>query len=67
MPDEFKAIARRSYKLISKMQPGRERQQLEDIYLEFVEAVQAGSPINEVQDLGDELDDTFRKFRDREG
>ena len=67
VPDEFKATARRSYKLISKMQPDRERQQLEDIYLEFVEAVQAGSPINEVQDLGDELDDTFRKFRDREG
>ncbi len=64
VPDEFKATARRSYKLIHKMAEGKELRQLVDMYLEFIEAVQSGEPLEEVQDLGDELDDTFRKYRD---
>ena len=66
VPDEFKATVRRSYKLLNKLEPRKDRQQLEDIYREFVEAVLSGEPADEVQDLGDELDDTFRKFRDSE-
>jgi molecular chaperone DnaK len=63
VPDEFKAIVRRSYKQINKMPEDKPRQKLEDIYLEFIEAVQAGAALDEIQNLGDELDDVFRESR----
>jgi len=60
IPDEFKAIARRSFKMIGQLPPA-ENAQLLATYTAFVTAVDAGSP--DVEELGDALDDLFRQLR----
>ncbi|CRK59397.1 Chaperone protein DnaK [Alloactinosynnema sp. L-07] len=59
-PDEFKAIARRSFKLIGQLPPP-DRARLVEAYTRFVEAVAAGG--DDVEDLGDELSDLFYQLR----
>jgi molecular chaperone DnaK len=59
-PDEFKILTRRSYKLASQL-PAQRRAELASAYLTFVIAVQNDSA--ELQDLGDKLDDVFRRYK----
>jgi molecular chaperone DnaK len=59
-PDEFKAIARRSYKTIDRLDP-EPGERLRAAYLAFVAAVVAGS--DDVEELGDALDDVFHEVR----
>ena len=59
-PDEFKAIARRSFKLVGQLPPP-DSAKLAAAYTAFVTAVQAES--DEVESLGDELSDLFYQFR----
>jgi molecular chaperone DnaK len=59
-PDEFKAIARRVFKLIPQLTPPG-RDQLTAKYSEFVAAVQSGR--SDVEEIGDDLDDLFRELR----
>jgi len=60
VPAEFKAVARRSFKLVGQLSPP-ERERLATAYTAFVEAVLASSP--EVEELGDVLDDTFHELK----
>jgi molecular chaperone DnaK len=57
MPDQFKSIARRSFKLVSQLPASEKREKLFTAYMKFVDAVQAKSP--ELEELGDALDDTY--------
>jgi molecular chaperone DnaK len=59
-PDEFKSLARRSYKLASQL-PAQRRAELASAYLTFVIAVQNDSA--EVEDLGDKLSDVFYRYK----
>jgi molecular chaperone DnaK len=56
-PDEFKSIARRSYKLLTQMPMSDKRNQLMEAYTAFVNAVENDSP--DVEDLGDTLGDLY--------
>ena len=56
-PEQFKSIARRSFKLASQLPASEKREKLLAAYTKFVNAVQAKSP--EVEELGDTLDDTY--------
>jgi molecular chaperone DnaK len=59
-PDEFKTVARRSFKLVGQLPP-TDSARLAAAYTAFVTAVQAGS--DEVEYLGDELSDLFYQLR----
>jgi hypothetical protein len=59
-PDEFKAIVRRSYKLIVQLGPAAPGR-LVAAYEAFVTAVPAGS--DDVEALGDALDDVYHEAR----
>jgi len=59
IPEQFKSIARRSYKLVSQMPQSPDRDKLLAAYTAFVNAVENHQPESEVQDLGDELEDTY--------
>jgi molecular chaperone DnaK len=59
-PDEFKSVARRSYKLAAQL-PAPHRAELSSAYLTFVIAVQNCS--GEVEDLGDKLSDLFYRYK----
>lgn len=56
-PEQFKSIARRSFKLVSQLPDSEKRTKLLAAYMAFVQAVQAQSP--NIDDLGDILDDTY--------
>jgi molecular chaperone DnaK len=59
-PDEFKTVARRSYKLVPQL-PEPRQAELASAYLAFVIAVRNGS--DEVESLGDKLSDVFYQYR----
>jgi molecular chaperone DnaK (HSP70) len=56
-PEEFKSIARRSYKLLTQLPMSEKRNQLMAAYTAFIKAVESNSP--EVEDLGDTLGDVY--------
>jgi molecular chaperone DnaK len=58
-PEEFKSIARRSFKLVSQMTQSPARDKLLAAYAAFVTAVESHRPESEIQDLGDELGDIY--------
>jgi molecular chaperone DnaK len=60
VPDEFKAMARRAFKLLGQLEEPA-RAQLRKKYDAFVAAVERNSP--EVEQLGDDLDDLYRELR----
>ncbi|MCP4263682.1 MAG: Hsp70 family protein [Planctomycetes bacterium] len=56
-PDQFKSIARRSFKLVSQLSASEKRERLLAAYMAFVKAVQTQA--TNVEKLGDALDDTY--------
>ena len=56
-PEQFKAIARRSFNKLSQLPASEKRDRLLADYLAFVAAVQSGSENLEM--VGDELADTY--------
>ena len=56
-PEEFRSIARRSYKLLQQPMDAAKRQRLQASYDKFVAAVGNGSP--GLEDLGDDLGDAY--------
>jgi molecular chaperone DnaK len=58
-PEQFKSIVRRSFKLVSQTPQSPGRDKLLTAYIAFVNAVESHQPEPEVQDLGDELEDTY--------
>src|SRR5262249_46257162 len=61
-PPDFKAVARRSYKMLGQLSEA-EGAELRAAYLAFVAAVERDA--DDVEDLGDALDDVFHQFRKR--
>jgi molecular chaperone DnaK (HSP70) len=57
-PEEFRSIARRSYKLLQQPMDAAKQQRLRTAYDKFVAAVAAGGGAG-VEDLGDELGDAY--------
>ena len=58
-PEQFKSIVRRSFKLVSQMPQSPARDKLLAAYTAFVNAVDSRQPEPQIQDLGDELEDTY--------
>ncbi|MGD9526063.1 MAG: hypothetical protein AB7V44_04675, partial [Pseudonocardia sp.] len=59
-PAEFRAVARRSFKLIAQLEAA-DGARLAGAYRAFVAAVQQGS--DDVEDLGDQLTDLFYELK----
>jgi molecular chaperone DnaK len=59
VPDEFRSVARKSFKRLNEMGPSPARDQLLKSYSAFVAAINSQS--SEAQDLGDELGDVYMK------
>jgi len=60
IPDEFKSVVRRSFKLVEQLPPA-DRAKLAAAYTAFIAAVRTESP--DVEDLGDALSDLFYQLR----
>jgi len=60
-PEQFKSIARRSFKLVSQLSPSEKRDKLLAAYSAFVKAVETQSP--DLEELGDVLDDTYMECK----
>jgi molecular chaperone DnaK len=58
-PEQFKSITRRSFKLVSQMSPSPNRDKLLAAYTAFANAVLNHLPESEIQNLGDDLEDTY--------
>ena len=60
-PEQFKSIARRSFKLVSQLPASEKREKFLTAYKKFINAVQTKS--SDLEELGDALDDTYMECK----